>query len=325
LNATLGALERVVESLGAIRGRKSVLLISEGFVFEPSIAGFRELTRAALRSNAVLYFVDARRLTGLSASGSAEQARATMEQDASDSLRNEQLETDGARSIAADSGGFTVKASDIAVGHAPHSARIARVLPARLSVHEHEPRWEVPPDQGRAARRSDVDVRARKGYYAPGADQPKAAAKGLPAEIRSPLDAPLDRQDVPLRMSSYVLGPANAGRTTVLLAAEVDARGLALASKGARSEGALETTFLVSARDSGETFHQERRLDLSLPPDMKARLEPRAFRSCATSSCRRGATRHGCSSGTPAAAGSGRCASSSRWPIRTRFTCRRRS
>src|SRR6185503_15902979 len=118
-----------------------------------------------------------------------------------------------------------------------------------------------------------LEVRARKGYYAPGGDKPRAEIKGLPPEIRSPLDSPFDAAGIPLRLASYVLRPANTGKSTVLLAAEVDADAVALRLNGARFEGTVETTFLVSARDSGETFHQERRLDLSLPPDMKAKLD----------------------------------------------------
>ena len=273
LNATLGALERVVESLAAARGRKSVLLISEGFVFDTSVGAFRELARDALRANAVLYFVDARRLTGLSASGSAEQARATMEQDVGEALRNEQLETDGARSIAADSGGFTVKATDLAAGmrRIARESRAYYLLGYQSTNANRDGKFrgiKVELTGGRG-----LEVRARKGYYAPGGDKPRSEVKGLPPEIRSPLDSPFDDAGIPLRLASYVLRPATAGKVTVLLAAEVDPSGVALRSKGARFEGALETTFLVSARDSGETFHQERRLDLSLPPDVKARLE----------------------------------------------------
>ncbi len=262
LSATLGALQRAMESLAGVRSRKSLLLLSEGFVFDPAIAGFRELSRAALRSNVVLYFVDTRRLPGFSF-GSAEQARAVLEQDLAESTSNERMDADGARSLAADSGGFTITPTDLAAG----MRRIARASrayyllgyqPSNASRDGKFRRIKVELTGGR-----DHDLRARKGYYAPGGESPRAEVKGLAPEIRAPLDSPFDDAGIPLRLASYVLRPASAGRSTVLLAAEVDPRALALRSAGARVEGALETTFLVAARDSGETFHQERRVDLS--------------------------------------------------------------
>jgi hypothetical protein len=180
---------------------------------------------------------------------------------------------DGARAVAADSGGFTVRATDIAAG----MRRIAResrayyllgYQPSNTSRDGKFRRIKVELMVGRG-----LELLARKGYFAPGREDSRPPDKGLPLELRAPLDAPADSAGIPLRLASYALRPLAGGKTAVLLAAEVDARALDLRAKGPRFEGALETTVLVSARDSGENFHQEKRVELSLPPDVKARLE----------------------------------------------------
>src|SRR5258708_12672684 len=67
MGVTLAGLERVMAPLAESRDRKAVLLVSEGFVFDPSQDGFQRVTEAARRANAALYFIDTRGLEGLSA------------------------------------------------------------------------------------------------------------------------------------------------------------------------------------------------------------------------------------------------------------------
>ncbi|HEX9188662.1 MAG TPA: VWA domain-containing protein, partial [Vicinamibacteria bacterium] len=60
--AALGTLERVIDSLTTRGGRKSVLLVSEGFVADGNTPRFREVIDAARRANAAVYFIDVRGL-----------------------------------------------------------------------------------------------------------------------------------------------------------------------------------------------------------------------------------------------------------------------
>ena len=66
MEVTFAALQRVMAPLAESRDRKAVLLVSEGFVFDPSQDGFQRVTEAARRANAVLYFIDTRGLEGFS-------------------------------------------------------------------------------------------------------------------------------------------------------------------------------------------------------------------------------------------------------------------
>ena len=62
LDQTLRALLRTVENLGPISGRKAVILLSEGFILDPSRDAFRTIRAQAARVNVVVHFVDARGL-----------------------------------------------------------------------------------------------------------------------------------------------------------------------------------------------------------------------------------------------------------------------
>ena len=72
--ATLAALERVAASLAPVKGRKSVVLVSEGFVHEPTLTEFRDVVRAARQANAAIYFLDGRGLVGGPVTADAELA-----------------------------------------------------------------------------------------------------------------------------------------------------------------------------------------------------------------------------------------------------------
>jgi hypothetical protein len=75
-------------------------------------------------------------------------------------------------------------------------------------------------------------------------------------------------------MSSYVLGTAGE-ETTVLFTADVDPRGVEFERSGERYEGALSTALLVSSRDSGESWHREKQVELSLPPAFYQQIQER--------------------------------------------------
>ena len=72
LNVTFGLLERSFRALQDNRDRKTVILVSEGFVNDPSNRRLRTVTEEARRANAALYFVDTRGLETLSTQYSAE-------------------------------------------------------------------------------------------------------------------------------------------------------------------------------------------------------------------------------------------------------------
>jgi VWFA-related protein len=274
--ATLGSLERVAESLAPVKGRKAVILVSEGFVHEPTLTEFREVVRASRRANAAVYFIDARGLRGGPATFDAEIPETTDVRDLGSVLEQSILEAQGSDSIAIDTGGFSVKnRNDLGQG----LLRIARESRSYYLIG-YQPGNTKRDGKYRSIsvkvpNRDDVEVRARKGYYAldEGKAAPRATLEGLDPDVRRSLDSPYLSHGITLRLSSLVLGPSGEGRAQVLLVAEADARAFAFQERGGRFEDIVESFVLVSSRDTGENQHQEKLIELSLPAEVKAQLE----------------------------------------------------
>ncbi len=273
--ATLRTLKRVVESLGAARGRKSVILVSEGFVYDPSLPELREVERAARQANAVLYFVDVRGLSGGPSSHDAEVARSTDDRDLGLILGQEKQESEGSQSLAIDSGGFNVQnTNDLAKGfrRIAEESRNHYLLGFSSTNPKRDGKFRKLTVE---VRREGVSVSARKGYYAPsddkGSPRKDKDQDDLSPNVRRGLDSPWGAEGIPLRLTSYVLGPSG-GKALTLLVADADPAGFAFEEQAGRSEATLETFAVVTARDSGETFTAERRIDLSLPHEVKERL-----------------------------------------------------
>jgi VWFA-related protein len=271
--ATLRTLERVADALAQGRGRKAVLLVSDGFVYDSSLPEFKSVVRAMSRANAAIYFLDARGLTGADELSSAEYGIELLEQDQSSTLARAPLETEGSESVAVDTGGFSFrnpnnllggmeKAADeqkayYLIGYIPTNARHDGKF-RKISVEVHRP---------------DLKVRARKGYYAPvdGKPEPRTA-HGLDAHLRQALDSPYAADAIPLRMASYVFGPSPAGKTAVLIAADVDPSGFAFEESHGRFDATLDSYVVVAARDNSLSIPEEKEIALSLPPEVKTQL-----------------------------------------------------
>ena len=78
LTGTLRVVREIVTRLGATPGRKSVVLVTEGFPVDPSLDLFREVREQAARSNVAIDFLDARGLPVGPAFLSAAGARGTI-------------------------------------------------------------------------------------------------------------------------------------------------------------------------------------------------------------------------------------------------------
>jgi VWFA-related protein len=88
-HVTLGALERALDALAGVKGRKSVVLVSEGFVYDNQLPEFKRILDASRRVNAAIYFVNARGLEGLPDALGAEYGAALPEEDTGSALAQE--------------------------------------------------------------------------------------------------------------------------------------------------------------------------------------------------------------------------------------------
>lgn len=267
--STFDAIERAILPLAATRDRKAVLLVSEGFVYDPTENGHRRVVEAARRANAALYFIDTRGLADLPGYYGAQFGDRIEEKDMLSALTDMSQESEGAASLAHDTGGFTVaKTNDLVTG-------IVRIGEESSSYYLLGYAPPTAPRDGRfrkievKVRRPNVVVRARRGYFAPVDETPAAAAKNpsrYDPQIQRGLDAPTPLDELPLRMTSYVLEDATLGRAHVLVAADVDISKVEFTEKEGRRLGVLDTLAVAARRDTAEFFRADQKVDIERKP-----------------------------------------------------------
>src|SRR5262249_43055104 len=168
------------------------------FVEDPSSRRLREVTEAARRANAALYFIDTRGLEALSDLYSAEFGMPTVGADRLGAIADIGREGDGAEALASGTGGFSVRnTNDFASG----ILRIAREPEIYYLLGYIPP--PRPPD-GRfhkievRLRGKGYVVRARKGYYDP---EPGSAGVSTAPVPRAADQARRDHSDPALQQA----------------------------------------------------------------------------------------------------------------------------
>jgi VWFA-related protein len=165
--STLGVLQRCLDSLSGSSGRKAVVLVSEGFQFDSSLTGFREVVQASFRANAAVYFLDARGLEAGTTYQGVEFGAALDPQDLSAAAFESMDAADGAEHVALDSGGLVVRnTNDLTAGfrEIAEEASVYYLLgytPSNDRADGKFRRIEV------KLARKGLKARARKGYFAP--------------------------------------------------------------------------------------------------------------------------------------------------------------
>jgi VWFA-related protein len=272
---TLSGLSRVLDSLGAVRGRKTVILFSEGFIRDTRLEEYDTVIRSAQRSNAAIYFVDVKGLEGMPAATTAQYGAMLPAADVAAQRTEELVATLGADTLANNTGGFAIKnTNDLGRGltRIAQETRRYYLLGYVSTNRRREGDWrkiDVKVD------RADVEVRARKGYYAPGGGKKGggAAAGSWRPGLQQALDSPFEFQAIPVRLTHHVFGEGEEkGKARALLSADIDVRGLAFAEEGGRSVDTLEFLLVVTHRASGVFQRQDQKLELKLPPEVRLSL-----------------------------------------------------
>jgi hypothetical protein len=253
------------------RNRKSLVLVSEGFLFDPGIPAYRQVVQVSLRANTAIHFLDVRGLQGASPVSDVSQRG-----DLDDSLRaaseESQLAAAGAEQVAEDSGGFAIRhGNDLAAG----LARVAREAETYYLLG-----YEPPQRAGTAGlrkvtvrvARSGLEIRARKGYFVdetgrveePGEpEHPRPAKPAARREALSPSLVP--RRDLRLQAAAYVGPPADRARTKVRLVAEIDLTSLGGGRENKR-EVPLELRGDIWPRNGKQWVGLDRRVRLEARP-----------------------------------------------------------
>jgi VWFA-related protein len=275
LRVTLGALTRTLDSMAPVLGRKSVIVVSPGFILDQELALFRQVEEAARRANIAMYFVDARGLEVQTAFASAQFGSPIDPRDVGATNADLALDAEGAATLAESSGGFSVRnRNDLGAG----LRRIGRESQAYYLL------GYTPVDRrldgkfrriGVRVARQGVEVRARKGYYAGGVRSDSAASGGADA-LEAALQSPYELADLPVRAAAYVFGRTNGSDLSALLALEADLRAFQLRAVDGKLTDVLDLRLLVTSLATGETSRHERAVEIALDGHVP-RLETSAW------------------------------------------------
>lgn len=240
--ATLAVVEKLARLLGGRRGRKSILLLTEGFVLDGRWPEWTRTLDAARRANVVVYAVDVGGLqqadgfdiaTGRSATGLDRGESPTADREA----------TQGLDALTTQTGGFTRRyTNDLSGALALIAAESRNYYLLGFEPGEppdgkfHELKVEV--------RRPGLTVRARKGYLAlaPGATAPSGP--------------------IPLRLTAFVLEPRG-DSVHVQAVGEIDPGAIRFEEREGRRVAAVD--WLLDVFRPGRTSSEPpRRLRLNL-------------------------------------------------------------
>jgi VWFA-related protein len=188
--STLTTLELIIRSLRELPGRKSLVMMSDGFLLGGSNQGaadnLRKITDAATRSGLVIYALDARGLVAMPGSMDASQPGFGMEIPPGARQRIEsssiEAERDGLNALSRDTGGFPIfNNNDLSLGlqKIVEDTETYYLLAFEPLVSYRDGRFrrlEV-----KVRNHPEYKVRSSKGYLAP---DDKAAAKASEKEIK---------------------------------------------------------------------------------------------------------------------------------------------
>jgi VWFA-related protein len=271
---TLQILQRVLQSLAAAKGRKAVVLVSEGFIYDPNLDEFKQALQASRRANTAMYFVDARGLTGGSIYQTAEFGPPLDNRDIGSALLDTLQEGEGSESLAADTGGFSVKnTNDLGKGiqriaDESRAYYLLGYIPANTARDGRFRKIQV-----KVPGRKGINIRARKGYFAP-LEGKLVAKKPEPVDpdIQAALDSPYEEQGIALRVSSYVFDETLLGKASSLIAADIDVSKFAYQEKDGKFADTIDFLLVVAHRETGEFYRYDQKVEMNLQPSTRERI-----------------------------------------------------
>jgi VWFA-related protein len=275
-DATMALLRRMLDSLATVKGRKSVLLVSEGFVVDLDAKENQPVREAAQRANAAVYFIDARGLMGVPAYSTAQWSNFMSPVDSTAYIDEAEFGSEGARSVAADSGGFTVRNGNDLAGAMDRIARESQ----SYYLLGYYPKRTTPDGKFHAIKvsvdRKDVVVRARRGYYAT-AGESEVPAETVGAVVgqrtfQAAVDSPYELDNVPLRLTANTFDEASPGKIKTILVADVDVGQFRWEKQEDRYLNAVEFMLVVANRETDAIDRYDQTIEMDLRDETRAQL-----------------------------------------------------
>jgi VWFA-related protein len=221
---TLGGLGQALESLVRLRGQKSLVLISEGFILLPKMAGYQQAMDVARRANVAIHFLDPR---GVQADQTGTALYATLSD---------------VTGIAEATGGTVFSGND--------SERGLRRVTERSDAYYllgYQPDKPGPGERKVKVRvkRDGLEVKARSIYYVPEPAKTKKGAPEPPTPAFAAMRSLADSTELPLRVTMLYFEPNKKGEVATMLAAEV------VPPPGKAGERLFKLVSEARARDGG--------------------------------------------------------------------------
>ncbi len=263
IRSTYAGLERLLRALTPLRGRKSVILASEGFVLDRGLVEVKGVVSAASDANAAVTFLDVRALTPRALTAAADAPPAPDASQLGRLHRGRFLGAEATERLAEDTGGTTIRGHDLGQG-------LRRLADESRSYYllGYSPRDPALDGKFRAIRvdvkRPGLSVRARRGYYAvPRAGPPPATvAVTTPPIPIAPPAPPAPPPAQPEAVSAYAGDAATARARVAGWSKEEANRAVAALKAGNAADEVIEAAALthaaaaLSAADPAE--HQAR-------------------------------------------------------------------
>jgi VWFA-related protein len=270
--ATLDSIVRALEALVPVEGRKSVILVSDGFIYDRVLTEFEGVVEATRRANAAIYFISGLGLEGLNQMQDAAFSSELPGEDIGAAIAMSFEMQGGSESLASQTGGFTVKNSnDLAAGFErisdeSRSYYLIGYNPTNAARDGDYRKIEV-----KVPGRRGLKIRARKGYYAPTDDPERQRRAG--SVFQRALDSPYDQDEVGLRMTHVIREETLMGKARVFLAAEIDVADVEFAEVGDGLGAATLDLLLLATNGDGESFRHDQTMEMKLLPASRERLQ----------------------------------------------------
>lgn len=273
----LETIERALNGLASAKGRKSLILVSNGFIYDHQLDEFKRVHEASRRANTAIYFVNARGLDGMPLAVSAEFAPALDDQDVGYAFTSMSHVDDGPENLAADSGGFTVKdTNDLSKGihRIARESQLYYLLGYASSNTARDGAFREIEVKFKEGMGKGLKIRARRGYYAPTDGEPSVpiGKEGVDPVLQAALDSPWSEDGIPLRMTHYVGPEQTLGKAGVLIVTEVDLRALEFREEEGRHVAQIQFLLVTAHRESGEFYRYDQAVNLKLRASSHERL-----------------------------------------------------
>ncbi len=205
--ATLGTLEAVIKGLRPMPGRKTMVLVSDGFLLggtsQSMTFDLRRITDAATRAGVVIYAMDARGLVATTESFDASQPGFGVENPPGARIRMEssaiEANRDGLNALSRDTGGFPIfNNNDLSLGlqQIVADTEYYYLLAFEPLVSYRDGRFRKL--EVRVKNHPEYKIRYNKGYFAP---DDKAVAKATEKEERTKAKLETERAKNPEKVA----------------------------------------------------------------------------------------------------------------------------